>query len=456
MSISQGVVSYPTTFPSFGVDEPLPRPGNGRAFAAALARNPAPQSDLPGANEGAATDDDPTLSATGVSEEPDPDREEGLTASSAVEEAGSESRDGPTVEPNADSPEQSPTVLATLQGLAVAVSRADPQPATEDTAPAVSAPPDPDAARPLPPAAALDTPEGAAASNVGDEVVVSAAQLPFMLAGRGVAEPNDGGAEANPAMVAALDAPVLSTAVQVSRAVAGFGQGLTAIRPNSQTGKADPQTGIAGQDGGQPAVARPAVQVHPADARRAAEAPPKVADKPDLPAAAAGEPAGPGGDTFLDPLPLSGGTHSVTVAPAGLTTPAPVVPIPSQLAPVIATAARQNGTADITVTLSPEELGTLHLRVSMEGDALRVTLLADRPETLDLLRRHGDQLLTDLRNLGFGGASLGFGSSGGGAALQRLAEEAAAAEPTVPAVALPHPLPAPSRTPRAGGLDIRL
>lgn len=171
--------------------------------------------------------------------------------------------------------------------------------------------------------------------------------------------------------------------------------------------------------------------------------------------AAPPDPAGAAAEGVPDMAPLS------AAAAAPIPAPGPAAPAvaPSQLAPVIVMAATPTmsagappGPADITVTLSPAELGTLHLRVSSEGDALRVTILADRADTLDLMRRHGDQLLDDLRSLGFGGATLGFGTSGGGQAAPR--DPATPAPPG--AEAFSPPPPAPSRIVREGGLDLRL
>ncbi len=66
----------------------------------------------------------------------------------------------------------------------------------------------------------------------------------------------------------------------------------------------------------------------------------------------------------------------------------------------------------VEVILSPEELGRVQIDFRSEGGSMRVVLTAERPDTLDLLRRHGDQLVAELRNAGFDGASLSFGQWG--------------------------------------------
>lgn len=68
------------------------------------------------------------------------------------------------------------------------------------------------------------------------------------------------------------------------------------------------------------------------------------------------------------------------------------------------------------IALSPEELG--HVRLSMQADAqnpdrMVVMLTFERPETLDLFRRHADQLADALREAGYSGADISFGRSGG-------------------------------------------
>ena len=67
----------------------------------------------------------------------------------------------------------------------------------------------------------------------------------------------------------------------------------------------------------------------------------------------------------------------------------------------------------VEIALSPAELGHLRMSIVVEGDGLQIHLTADRAETLDLLRRHGDLLQEEMRAAGFTGASLSFGSSGG-------------------------------------------
>jgi hypothetical protein len=74
----------------------------------------------------------------------------------------------------------------------------------------------------------------------------------------------------------------------------------------------------------------------------------------------------------------------------------------------IAEAVRLPLDGSIEVRLSPEELG--RVRVSMiPGEAgLVIQLVAERPETLELLRRHADLLAADLQDAGYTGLEFSF------------------------------------------------
>lgn len=63
----------------------------------------------------------------------------------------------------------------------------------------------------------------------------------------------------------------------------------------------------------------------------------------------------------------------------------------------------------VALSLAPEELGKLTISIKQDGNFVHVTLTADRPETLDLMRRNANDLIADLRQTGFSGASLSFG-----------------------------------------------
>ncbi len=146
-----------------------------------------------------------------------------------------------------------------------------------------------------------------------------------------------------------------------------------------------------------------------------------------------------------------------TAAAPGLPAMGPAAP-PQLAAQVLQGLARhQDGTTEIT--LSPEELGTVRLRLrpdSRDAERMVVLLSFDRPETLDLFRRHADQLAEAIRSAGYSGVDIGFdrgtGPEGGFAG-----EADHAAEDTHELPPLPAPLPPPAPRLLAGAtLDLRL
>lgn len=127
--------------------------------------------------------------------------------------------------------------------------------------------------------------------------------------------------------------------------------------------------------------------------------------------------------------------------------------IVQQVADVIRTA--KDGTLE--VTLRPEELGRLSLTFNGDGSTLSVSLSADRPETLDLLKRNLTLLERDLRDLGYGALDFTFeggdrheGKSDARADLRDLAGPSAMMETESD---MGRPLPA---IRSGGGIDLRL
>ena len=56
----------------------------------------------------------------------------------------------------------------------------------------------------------------------------------------------------------------------------------------------------------------------------------------------------------------------------------------------------------VEVALNPEELGRVRMSISTHESGITMALLVERPETLDLMRRHIDQLTQEFHALGFG------------------------------------------------------
>lgn len=113
----------------------------------------------------------------------------------------------------------------------------------------------------------------------------------------------------------------------------------------------------------------------------------------------------------------------------------------------------------IELRLDPEELGRLSIILSHDGDRVAVHIVAERPETMDLLRRHVDQLQQEFRSVGYRETQMSFGQmdQGGNGPPPR---------PTILPLAEPQDLPgdslltpvesAPTLSPAAGGLNLRL
>lgn len=117
--------------------------------------------------------------------------------------------------------------------------------------------------------------------------------------------------------------------------------------------------------------------------------------------------------------------------------------------------ARQQVETSVQATLDklrpedPEDQGRIHITLHREGEEWRVVVSADNAETLDLMRRHADQLQQDLARQGFAGAQLDFTEWSRG--------EEAGAEPvdrSAPCIAPIHYTHTPQAP--ATGLDLRL
>lgn len=216
---------------------------------------------------------------------------------------------------------------------------------------------------------------------------------------------------------------------------------------------------------GAPGVAPAAVTRRPALGDRAeaagASAPPFRPVRPALaesdPGARPWTPEGP-----AEPVRLT------AEGPGSVATPAPRAETPEGatarriaegVAQTVAQSPSLRATGAAEMTLAPEELGTLHLRVEGDGAGLRLVIEALRPETADLLRRHAEVLRQELRQEGLGALSVSIG--GGEAKGERGAAWPPPARETAPETPFATPAfaatPASSR-PRgsAGGVDLRL
>lgn len=83
-----------------------------------------------------------------------------------------------------------------------------------------------------------------------------------------------------------------------------------------------------------------------------------------------------------------------------------------QIATQIAAPAQQQRAGSVELTLKPVELGHVRLSLNPGEGTIAVAIQADRPETLDLIRRHIDILAQDLREMGYSETSFSFAGGG--------------------------------------------
>jgi hypothetical protein len=115
------------------------------------------------------------------------------------------------------------------------------------------------------------------------------------------------------------------------------------------------------------------------------------------------------------PIGFAASSAATAQSPAG-PAPAAVSPgysggaeIARAVAPQIAAAIGSGpGSGRIEIRLDPPELGRVEISLDIVEQSLRATLVADRPATSDLLRRHGEILLAQLQQAGFTGIDLQF------------------------------------------------
>jgi hypothetical protein len=117
----------------------------------------------------------------------------------------------------------------------------------------------------------------------------------------------------------------------------------------------------------------------------------------------------------LDALPVGRIEWGASLPLAAAAHPAaPQQTLPQTLPAELAQIAAQRPDGPVDLLLNPEDLGRLRFEMTQSPEGLRVVLSIEQPETLDLVRRHAEQFLTELRQAGFGSATLSFGQWGSG------------------------------------------
>lgn len=112
--------------------------------------------------------------------------------------------------------------------------------------------------------------------------------------------------------------------------------------------------------------------------------------------------------------------------------PAPETPLPpANIAAAEPAAPTPSPAGETELALDLAELGPVRLRIRDRRGRLALHVLADHPATLDLLRRHADELTGALQEAGLSGASLSWGRT------PRPAPPPDAPSPDAPAAAVP-------------------
>jgi len=106
--------------------------------------------------------------------------------------------------------------------------------------------------------------------------------------------------------------------------------------------------------------------------------------------------------------------------------------------------------------LSPAELGRLEISLREVDGVMTLSVMAERPETLDLIRRHIDLLAQDLRQLAQRDLTLQLGTGGPGGNAGGSAATPRAPSAAVPEVLTADPVIAPCAATTSDHLDLRL
>lgn len=155
----------------------------------------------------------------------------------------------------------------------------------------------------------------------------------------------------------------------------------------------------------------------------------------------------------------TGAPHALARADSPSAT-SPVAAIPGRdISRQIAEALPMQDSAGFDLALSPEELGHVRLRLSIVDGASLLSIHAERPETLDLIRRHIASLETELRAHGHDGLTLRFSGGDGGAqtATQDRSDSTRTRSPAEASIAeAMSDTPTPRLATRQDRLDLRL
>lgn len=171
-----------------------------------------------------------------------------------------------------------------------------------------------------------------------------------------------------------------------------------------------------------------------------------------IPSAIAMMPGLPADASLLSQMPVGAGMGGSPLDPGGPRSFVSVAPAPVQQ---VVQAAIRLGDGSVELRLEPEELGRITLSLVPEGERMRVLIMADRPETLELLRRHSPDLEKEFRALGYDSTDFRF-SGEGQPPPSRFRSDRAIAVLAASAEGHVDLKPQPPHAPSHGRLDLRL
>ncbi len=284
---------------------------------------------------------------------------------------------------------------------------ADPEPVAEVAWPAVSNTTDKPSLPTGPPVRKAETPEPVARATRAAAMLVSE----LGTDPQPVQDPVKGGSDPS---VPAKDRAAPASQVRVSGAERlWLGTQHMQAEPTGVSAGTDDEIGLSGKVAMDASVASPdRARVSPAVAGTGAATAPQLASSRAVLAFRQAE------DPLFSSDPTLGIADRLPVPPPSLaaSTLPPAAPVLQAAAQIVASLTqRPDGTTEIA--LSPEELGSVRLQFQADAqnpDRMVVHLAFDRPETMDLFRRHADLLTEAIRSAGYSEARLDFGQAGAG------------------------------------------
>ena len=135
---------------------------------------------------------------------------------------------------------------------------------------------------------------------------------------------------------------------------------------------------------------------------------PPITPKPDVPALEISQP-----DPGPELIPLeTRAADNTSIARHDTITHRPEVG--RHIAQQLTEAARQMPDRPVELTLNPDELGRVRLTFTMQDGGIHVAVIAERGETMDLMRRHIETLAQEFRDIGYKDVNFDFSRNGQG------------------------------------------